>query len=137
MLVNCILFNIGYPPAPTISDVTSTNNPPSFALKIQPPSTRAMCVGGHYQLTIRSSSPDSSEITRVYVSVAYPPMAISYVVDSSVVPNFNVCNYNYSFEIAVAVNTMSTNQLIGRFSYGGKRINASVHHVVTVISCVL
>ena len=136
MLVNCILFNIGYPPAPTISDVTSTNNPPSFVLKIQPP-THAMCVGGHYQLTIRSSSPDSTEVTRLNVSVAYPPMAISYVVDSSVVPNFNVCNYNYSFEIAVAVNPMSTNQLIGRFSYGGKWINASVHHVVTDISGVL
>ena len=80
------------------------------------------CGGGHYQLTIRSSSPDFSEqnVTRVNVSVADPPGNISYVVDSSVVPNFNVCNYNYSFGVAVAVNAVINNQSLGEFNYGGK-----------------
>ena len=91
-------------------------------MTIQPPSARTMCVGGQYQLTIRSSSPDSSEqsVTRVNVSVADPPVTISYAVNSAVVPNFNVCTYNYSFEIAVAVNPMTTNQQDGEFDYGGK-----------------
>ena len=108
----CIIINADYPPAPTISDVASTNNPPAFTLTIQPPSTHAMCVGGQYQLTMRSSSPYSSEqtITRVIVSVSDPPVIVSYVVNSSVVSNFNVCNNNYSFEIALALNTMTTNQ---------------------------
>ena len=67
--------------------------------------------------------------------MADPPVTISYVVNSSVVPNFNVCNNNYSFEIAVAVNTMTTNQRDLEFDYGGKHVNISVHHVVIVISC--
>ena len=81
-----------------------------------------MCVGGQYQLTIRSSSPDSSEqnITRVNISVADPPVTISYVVDSSIVSNFNVCINNYSFEIVVDVNTVNANQQNGEFDYGGK-----------------
>ena len=83
------------------------------------------CEGGpyqNYQLTIRSSSPDSSEltVTRVNVSVADPPGNISYIVDSSAVPNFNVCFNNYSFGVAVAVNVVTNNQSVGEFSYGGK-----------------
>ena len=86
-----------------------------------------MCVGGQYQLTIRSSSPDCSEriVTQV-ISVADPPETISYAVDSSVVPNFNVCKNNYSFEISAAVNTMTTNQRDLEFDYGGKHVNISV-----------
>ena len=78
-------------------------------------------MGGEYQLTIRSSSPDSSErsvVTRI-ISVADPPVTIPYVVDSSIVSNLKVCTNNYSFEIAVAVNTISAYQLIGEFNYGG------------------
>ena len=72
-----------------------------------------MCVGGEDLLTIRSSSPDSSEhnVTRV-ISVIDPSVTISYVVDSSVGPNINLCNNNYSFEIAAAVNTVTRNQWV-------------------------
>ena len=96
-LICIIMINTDYPAAPTISDVTSTTNPPSFTVLIQPHSAQTMCVGGQYQLTIRSSSLDCSErnVTRV-ISVADPPGNIFYVVDSSVVPNFNVCKNNYS-----------------------------------------
>ena len=97
-----------------------------------------MCVGGQYLLTIRSSSPDSSEqsvLTRI-ISVADPPVTISYVVDRSIVSNFNVCTNNYSFEIAVAVNTKTTNQLDGEFNYGGKHVNASVYYDVVTVSFV-
>ena len=82
-------------------------------------------MGGEYQFTIRSSSPDSSEqsvVTRI-ISVANLPVTIPYVVDSSIVSNFDVCTNNYSFEIAVAVNTISANKLIGRFNYGGNHVN--------------
>ena len=72
-------------------------------------------------MTIRSSSPDCSEqtVSRVNVSVEYLPVATSYVVDSSVVPNFNVCNNNYSFEIAFAVNSVTNNLRNAEFNYGG------------------
>ena len=96
-----------------------------------------MCVGGQYLLTIRSSSPDSSEqnVTRI-IPLADPPVTISYAVDSSVVPNFDVCNNNYSFEIAVAVNPTTTNQRNGEFNYGGKNC-IIIDHVMRTISCVL
>ena len=54
--------------------------------------------------------------------MADPPVTVSYVVDSSVVPHFNVCNNNYSFEIALAVNTGTTNLRDGEFNYGGENV---------------
>ena len=82
-----------------------------------------MCVGEQYQLTIRSSSPDYSEqnVTRVNISVADPPVTVLYVVNSSVVSNFDVCRNNYSFEIALAVNPNTTNQQDGKSKYGGDK----------------
>ena len=133
-----LIINADYPPALPISEVTSTTNPPSFVLTIQPPSARAMCVGGQYLLTIRSSSPDSSEqnVTRVNIPVANSPVTISYAVNSTVVPSFDVCNNNYSFEIAVAVNPTITNQQDGEFNYGGENY-INIDHVMRIIYCVL
>ena len=118
--------------------MTSITNPPSVILTIQPPSARAMCVGGQYQLTIRTFSPDSSKqnVTRV-IPVADRPVTISYVVDSSVVPNFNVCNSNYSFEVAVAVNAANTKQRDGEFDCGGENVISFIYPEVKSVCCVI
>ena len=78
-------------------------------------------MGGQYQLTISSSDSSEQNVTRI-IPVADPPVTISYVVDSSVVPNFNICNNSYSFELALAVNTGTTNQRNGQFNYGGENV---------------
>ena len=69
--------------------------------------------------------------------MADPHVTISYAVDGSVVPDFNVCNKIYSFEIAVAVNPMTSNQRDGEFNYEGENCIHSVDHVMTTISCLL
>ena len=76
-----------------------------------------MCVGEQYQLTISSSDSSEQNVTRIF-----PVATISYVVNSAVVPNFNICNNSYSFELALAVNTGTTNQKNGQFNYGGENV---------------
>ena len=95
-------------------------------------------MGGHYELTIRTSSPHSSEqnVTRV-IPAADHPVTISYVANSSVVPNFNVCNNNYSLEIAVAMNAANTKQRDGEFDYGGENVITFIFCEVKSVCCVL
>ena len=78
-------------------------------------------MGGQYQLTISSSDSSEQNVTRI-ILVADPPETISYVVNSSVVPNFNICNNSYSFELALTVNTGTTNHKNGQFNYGGEDV---------------
>ena len=74
-------------------------------------------MGEQYQLTISSSDSSEQNVTRII-----PVVTISYVVNSSVVPNFNICNNSYSFGLALALNTGTTNQKNGQFNYRGENV---------------